>query len=255
MAIVTFTSDFGHDDHYVAAVKAVLLSQQPGLNIVDISHSIQPFNMAHMAFVVGSVFRDFPEGSIHLLGMNVSQATEGSYLAAKIDNHYFIGPNNGVLSLLSDRPPQQVVVLDIENEITFPFKNSLPKIVSELYKGAELTKLGKETTAYVQLLLRQPRATKKEILGHVIRVDHYGNLITNIKKVDFDILSRGKQYRVVFGRESAQQVHRHYYDVEPGEVFFVFNSLNVLEIGINQGDAAMLLGLSYDSPIQIQFEE
>lgn len=256
MALVTFTSDFGHGDHYVAAVKGALLSQEPTLNIVDISHAIKPFDIAHMAFVVGAVFKEFPQGTVHLLGGNVGQANRGSYLAAKIEDHFFVAPNNGILSILSTKAPAVVVELSpIEGSTTFPQLYEVIDSVIKLTKEIELNELGKEITDYTQLMLRQPRATRKEIAGHVVHVDRYGNLITNIKKQDFDILSKDKNYKIVFGRNKTNQVHANYHDVDAGEVVFVFNSLNVLEVAINQGNASSLLGLNYDSPIVIQFEE
>jgi hypothetical protein len=254
MALVTFTSDFGHADHYVAAVKAGLLSKNSSLTIVDISHTIKPFDIAHMAFVVGAAFKDFPKGTVHVLGSNVGQADRGSYLAAKIEDHFFVAPNNGILSILGTKTPDVVVAIK-SVESTFPQRLEIIDAVIHLADDKELNQLGTETTDYVQLMLRQPRATRKEISGHVIHVDHYGNLVTNIKKQDFDILSKNKNYKIVFGRETVNKVNSNYHDVDPGEVVFLFNSLNILEIAINQGNASMLLGLSYDSPIVIQFEE
>lgn len=255
MALVTFTSDFGHVDHYVAAVKAGLLSKNPSLNIIDISHSIKPFDIAHMAFVVGAVFKDFPKGTVHLLGSNVGQADRGSYLAAKAEDHFFVAPNNGILSILGAKTPDAVVALDQLVESTFPQRIEIIDAVIHLADNKELSQLGHETRDYVQLMLRQPRATRREIAGHVIHVDHYGNLVTNIKRLDFDILSKNKNYKIVFGRDAASKVSSNYHEVDPGEVVFLFNSLNLLEIAINQGNASMLLGLNYDSPIVIQFEE
>ncbi|WP_339698465.1 SAM-dependent chlorinase/fluorinase [uncultured Roseivirga sp.] len=255
MAIVTLTSDFGHTDHYVAALKASLISKDNALKLIDISHDIEPFDIAHMAFVVSAVFRDFPKGTIHMLSTNVAQANQDSYLAAKIEDHFFVAPDNGILSLISDKTPEAIVKLSIDDHSTFPQRGVLADFVLRLATNEDVSNLGEAVTAYTQLMLRKPRATKKEISGHVIRVDRYGNLITNISKVDFDILSKNRNYKLVFGRESAPSIHSQYYDVDPGEVFFVFNSLNVLEIGINQGNASTLLGLSYDSPILIQFEE
>lgn len=255
MAIVTLTSDFGHTDHYVAALKAALISKDTSLKLIDISHDIEPFDIAHMAFVVNAVFRDFPKGTVHLLSTNVAQANQDSYLAAKIEDHFFVAPDNGILSLISDKTPELIVKLPINDVSTFPQRGTLTDFVLRLVTNEDLSSLGKVVSEYTQLMLRKPRATKKEISGHVIRVDHYGNLITNISKVDFDILSKNRNYKLIFGRESAPSIHSHYYDVDPGEVFFVFNSLNVLEIGINQGNASTLLGLNYDSPILIQFED
>ncbi len=105
------------------------------------------------------------------------------------------------------------------------------------------------------MINRQIRATKKQIAGNIIRVDHFGNLITNIDKQTFDILVKDKGFEVSFGRESFSTINRNYDSVESGECFVVFNSHGLLEIGIKQGNAAQLLGLEYDSPVMINFKE
>ncbi len=251
MTLITFTSDFGQSDHYVAFTKAKILKTFPEARIIDISHDIKPFNLAHMAHVLQSVFREFPEGTIHLLGNDNHQNVQ-SYIIASIENHYFVGPNNGVMSLITDRPPSSIHELEVAPKSSFKV---LPEIVAKLANGASPDSLGTTSDNFVRYVARKARATKKEIAGHVIHVDHYGNLITNIEKVDFDILSRDKSYMIVFGRDSVNKVNAHVGEVDPGEVFFIFNVNERLMLGINQGHGAQLLGLEYDSPIIIQFEE
>ncbi len=105
------------------------------------------------------------------------------------------------------------------------------------------------------MLNRQVKATRKIIAGHVIRVDNYGNLITNINKTDFDILTKGRNYTIQFGGEKFRRIHTSYYQTEQGDCFLIFNSLGLLEIGIFKGNASELLGLQYDSPVTITFDE
>ncbi len=254
MPLVTFTSDFGTSDHYVASVKATLLSTDPGLQIVDISHDIEPFNIAHMAYVVRSVYQQFPQGTIHLVGANGNNPNLDTILLSEINGHFFVAPDNGIISLISEQNRPVVFAISSEKITNF---NTLgaAKIACSLAKGDKPEDLGTHTERYVQLMLRQVKATRKEIAGHVIRVDHYGNLITNIKKLDFDILSKNRRYSLIFGRESVSRIHQSMTDVEPGEAFFVFNEEDLLIIGINQGHASQLLGLNFDSPVNIQFED
>ena len=127
--------------------------------------------------------------------------------------------------------------------------------MGSLAQGTKPEELATHTDRYVQLMLRQVKATRKEIAGHVIRADHYGNLVTNIKKLDFDILSKNRRYNLQFGREKVSHLHQSMMDVDPGEAFFVFNQDGLLQIGINQGHASQLLGLNFDSPVNIQFED
>lgn len=246
MTLISFTSDFGRSDHYVAQFKARILSVYPQAQIVDVSHEIKAFNIAHLSHTLGSVFRDFPKGTIHLVGGNTQEA----YLIAQIEEHIFVVPDNGVISLISEQN-DQVFLLKIEKNPA----REIPLAAAKLAQGAKPAELGEPLTDYKQYMRRKSRATKREISGHVIHIDHFGNLITNIEKTDFDILSRNRNYTIYFAREKVDLVQSRIDQVEPGDVFVMFNEGERLTIGINQGKGSQLLGLEYDSPVTIQFEE
>lgn len=254
MPLVTFTSDFGNADHYVAAVKAAILGKSPAVQIIDLSHNIKPFDIPHLAFTIKSVFREFPSGTIHLIGLNGHDSAD-QYLAVKLEEHLFLLPDNGLIGLLSEKPPTTVVVINSEKNSLFPTLDLLAPSVLSLLKGDDIESLGELTSEYNRMVSRKVKATRKEIAGHIIHVDQYGNLISNINKVDFDILSRDKRYKIQIGKESVENVHLKYQDVEPGEIFFIFNSLGLLEVGINQGKANQLLGMGFDTAVNIHFEE
>src|SRR5436190_14463343 len=116
MPIITFLSDFGYIDHYVAAVKARLVSSQPNTPIVDISHAIQPFDIAHAVYVLSSVFRDFPEGTVHLVAVDTQGSKTGKFHAIKFQGHYFVCADNGLLSLLTESAPEEMVELATNEE-------------------------------------------------------------------------------------------------------------------------------------------
>ncbi len=251
MRLITFTSDFGLSDHYVAFTKARILKECPEAQIIDISHQIKPFDLAHMSHVIQSTFREFPDGTIHLIGNeNIQKGT--SFIIANIEDHIFVSPNSGVLSLISEKQPTWVYEIDMYDAKGF---KKLPEVAAKLAKGEQAASFGSHCNNFVEFMARKARATKKEIAGHVIHVDHFGNLITNIEKTDFDILSRDRSYRITFGRDSVRRVNTNISDVDPGEVFFMFNANNKLMLGMNQGHGAQLLGLEYDSPIIIHFED
>src|SRR5690606_22678193 len=109
--------------------------------------------------------------------------------------------------------------------------------------------------SFKKMIDRQVKATKKQIAGHVIHVDYYGNLITNIPQEAFAILSKDKVYTIQFGGEKFRRIHANYHQAEEGECFLLFNSLGLLEIGIYKGNASELLGLHYDSMVNITFDE
>lgn len=251
MAIITFVSDYGYSDFYVAAVKAKIISHNPSLRIIDISHSIEHFNLAHGSFTLKSVFREFPEGSVHLASVN--SADVDRFIAIKLDGHYFVGPDNGLLSLISENPPEQVVELSSSPMATFPSAAIMAEAAARLAGGEPIEKVGAPATEYVRLIGRQVKATRKQISGNVIRVDQYGNLITNIEKKVFEFLNKNNDFTIVFGRERFRKINRSYHETEAGDCFILFNSIDLLEIGINKGNAGELLGLGFDSPVHILF--
>jgi len=257
MALITFMSDFGENDHYVSAVKAKILSINPEIHIVDISHNINPFDISHGSFVLKSVFREFPAGTIHLVSVNTIDSETDNYIVAMIEGHYFIGADNGLFSLISEQDPEILVKLrnpDIGSTV-FPSRDIMARSAAMLAGGTLISDLGQATTEYKKLLGRQLKATKKQIAGNIIRVDHFGNLITNIDQEIFSILQKEREFIVKFGREGIRSIHTSYASVDPGECFVVFNSLGLLEIGINKGNASELMGLGFDSPVIINFLE
>ncbi len=256
MALITFLSDFGTTDHYVAAVKAKILGVNPNLQVIDISHDIESCNLAQASFTLNAVYRDFPEATVHLVAVNSSTGPDDAFLGLKLDGHYFLGNDNGLWGLLSTNEATQVVDINSVNPVisSFPARDILAGAAARLASGSILSDLGKPVTEYKRMLGRISRATKKQINGHVIHIDHYGNLITNILREDFEVLSKGKAFTIKFGRESIHYIQNSYNSVDSGDAVLLFNSLGLLEIGISHGNASKLLGLQFDSPVLIIFE-
>jgi S-adenosylmethionine hydrolase len=257
MAIITLLTDSGESDHYVAAIKAKILSVNPGLTLVDISHKISPCDIGHGAFVLRSVFRDFPSGTVHLTGVDSSGSKEDAFIAMQLEDHFFVGVDNGLLGLISEKNHQQVVQLNSVNSIqtTFPERDIFAQAAAKLASGVAITTLGKPMPTFKKMTDRHVKANKRIIAGNVIRVDGFGNLITNIPKDTFETLSAGKTFTIQFGGEKLRRIHKNYFDADPGDCVLIFNSLGLLEIGMYKGHASDLLGLKYDSPVNITFEE
>jgi len=257
MAIVTLLTDSGESDHYVAAIKARIISINPGIRVEDISHQIQPSDIAHAAFVLRAVFRDFPKGTVHLVGVDSTGNRGDSFVALQLEDHFFVGCDNGLFGLISEKTHQQLVELNVINTIntTFPERDIFAPVACKLASGVSITNLGVPMSTFKKMIDRQVKATKKQITGSVIRVDRMGNLITNIQKETFELLSKNKVYTLQFGGEKFRRIHTVYNQADQGECFMVFNSLGLLEIGIYKGNASELLGLGYDSSVNIIFEE
>lgn len=256
MAIVTLLTDSGESDHYIAAIKARILAVDPSLSIIDISHQIRMFDIGHAAFVLRSVFRDFPKGTVHLVGVDAAGNRDDAFIFLKLEDHFFVGADNGLFSLVSDHAPENIWQInpDTYATTTFPEKEIFAPIAARLAMGADAATLGTAATEYKRLTDRQVKATRKQITGNIIRVDNFGNLITNIPRQAFDVLSKDKAYTIQFGGEKFRRIHAAYNQAEQGECFIVFNSQNFLEIGIFKGNASELLGLEYDGVVNIIFE-
>lgn len=256
MAFVTLLTDAGGSDHYVAAIKARILSYSADLRIVDISHQIRHFDLAHAAFVLRAVFRDFPKGTVHLVGVDSAGNRGDLPVIIKMEDHYFVGIDNGLFSLVSDQPPQGIWQIETGDTglSTFPEKHLFAPAAARLASGEDPDSIGKSVNDYKRMIDRQVKATRKQIIGNVVRVDHFGNLITNIPQQAFEILSKDKVFTIQFGGEKFRRIHAAYNQAEQGECFILFNSQGFLEIGINRGNASELLGLEYDSVVNITFE-
>jgi len=258
MTIVTILTDSGENDHYVASIKAKILSIYSDLTIIDISHCIEPANLAQGSFVLKSVFRDFPSGTVHLVGVGPMCRLDVAYIAIQLEDHFFVGNNNGILSLISDQAPQHIVGINNANGLatSFPEKDILAPAVAKIAMEKTLKNIGNPITDYVQKISSSPKATKKQIVGQVIYIDRFGNLITSIRKEIFLSLKGERKFSIQFGSWSFRnisRVHQYYYEVPEGECFFLFNSLDLLEIGINNGIGDQLFGMNYDSSVIISF--
>ncbi len=255
MAIITFTSDFGHQDAYVAIVKAKILSFDSALIIIDISHEVEPSNLADGAFLLASSYNQFPKGSVHLTAIDSVGSKGDNYIALEFNDHFFVGTNNGLLSLLTEEAQVKIVELPSAFVSTFPARDILAENAAKLATGISLEDLGDELANYKRLIGRSVRATRKEIAGTVIKIDYYGNLITNIEKKVFNDILNNRKYIIKFGRQEAYSLNTQSNEAEPGDWFVYFNHLGLLEIGIRNGNASQLLGLHFDSPVWIKFEE
>lgn len=257
MAIVTLLTDSGDSDHYVAAIKAKILSFNPGLKIIDITHKIASCDIAHAAFVLKAVFRDFPKGTVHLIGIHSNGEREDASIALQLEDHFFVGSDNGLFGLISEKSHQNLVQLNSLTTVqtTFPEKDIYAPAAAKLASNVALSDLGRPLNTFKKMIDRQVKATKKQIAGHVVRVDNFGNLLTNIPREAFEILGKDKVFTIQFGGEKFRRIHTQYNQAEEGECFILFNSLGLLEIGIYKGNASELLGLSYDSMVNITFEE
>ncbi len=253
MALITLLTDFGYRDHYVAALKARLWQLAPTTQVVDISHGVEPFNIAHAVHVLQSVFRDFPLGTVHVIGVaDHGAGPEPGWLAAELEGHYFVTADNGILALLANGTPKNLVALPAAVTAS-PTRDVLLPAAVALAQGQPLRALGPAVATQHQLNNRQLRLQDHRITGHVAHVDHYGNLVTNISRTAVEAVGHGRPLAVHFGRDVVRELHPHFSAVPPGEAVVMFNSQHYLCLAICQGNASELLGLNFDSQIDVHF--
>lgn len=258
MSIVTFLSDFGMSDHYVAAVKARILSINPNITIVDITHQIPVCNLKHAANCLKSVFREFPKRTVHLCAVSSFEISEKKHIVIKLEDHYFVGENSGLFGEVSKQSPTDIVSINDINPIesTFDAKDILAPAAAKLASGSNINEMGNNLDSIFNFTSTSAKVNKKQIAGNIVHVDYYGNLITNILKEDFEfILETNKQcpFEVNFRRKKFFKLYKSAGEVKSGECFVYFNSNNRLEIGINQGNGSRLLGLQVDDQVFINF--
>lgn len=257
MAIITLTTDLGHKDFYQAALKGSITSLLPNANIIDIAHDISSFNIPHAAFVLKNSFHYFPKNTVHLIGIDSVFSEHTRYLALKHKDHYFVGSDNGIFSLLFDEEPAEIVELNIMQDLKFlhfPLSDILTKAACHLAKGGKLKDIGVQVDNLEQKISLQPVVERDMIRGSVIYIDSFQNVITNITKDLFSRIQRNRDFTLFFKRnETLSHLSWHYNEVPEGEKLCLFGISNHLEIAINKGNASGLLGLHIGDIVRIEF--
>lgn len=258
MPIITLTSDWGLKDHYLAAVKGTILNYLPEARIIDISHNINPFDAEQAAFVIKNSYKSFPKGTIHIIGVSTEESDKYPHTVIFHEGHYFIGTDTGVFSMIFEKTPEKIFELDIPQDsdhFTFSSRDRFVKAAIHIAQGKKLEELGNKKNTINQKILFRPVVDNNLIKGLVIYVDEYENIITNINEKLFREVGKNKKFSIMFRGESVNKVHRSYNDVTAGEIVALFNSMDLLEIAMNQGKASSLLGLTVDDSVMIEFEE
>lgn len=257
MAIITLTTDLGYKDFYQAALKGSILKTLPHVNIIDITHEIEAFNISRAAFILKNCFYYFPEGTVHLIGIDTVYSEENKYLAVKYRGHYFVGSDNGIFSLIFEEAPQEIVEINIMQDLKFlhfPLADIFVKAACHLASGKALNQIGIKTEEIEQRMNLHPVIEKNQIKGSVIFVDSFENVVTNVTKEMFTKVQNGRNFTLYFKRnESINQLSWHYNEVPEGEKLCLFGISNHLEIAINKANASGLLGLNNGDIIRIEF--
>lgn len=255
MQIVSLTTDFGVKDYYVARLKAQLLQQREDLQIIDVSHHIAPYDIIEASFFIQNIFRNFPEGSIHILAVNNVYRKKSEYLMLNREGHYFIAPNNGILSLIFEGVlPGEVFLINDLDPSSFHYESLYSRAVGYISAGLPLEEIGGHPENFVERLALQPVVTQSQIRATIIYVDHYDNVIVNLRKEEFDKIRQERNFEIYYKQhDPITYLSRHYADVAIGDALAFFNTSGYLEIAINMGKASSMYNLHRNENIQINF--
>jgi S-adenosylmethionine hydrolase len=258
MPIITLTTDWNSNDYYLGALKGKILSQCPDAVIVDICHQIQPFNIHQASFIIRNSFPNFPEGTIHMIGVNTEGGPDSPFLIIKYENHYFIGTDNGIFGLLFSAEPEMIISIKTKEKIPgFSGISLLTDAACRLYKGVQPESLGTSVKSFKKRIPTRAAIDESVINGSVIYIDSYKNAITNISRELFERVGKNRPFEI-FVRSNHYKIDRinnFYHETSPGEILAIFNSIGLLEIAMNMGNVAELLDLSVNSSVRVKFRE
>jgi hypothetical protein len=255
MAVITLLTDFGDKDYYVGLFKGDLYTSCPSSTIVDISHSIAPYDIVAGAFYLKNVYSHFPKGTIHIARIFEQGLGKQKLLAAKYQNYYFIAPDNGFLTMVFDDKPDLIVEVDFKQAKLKTLEEYYCRVVKEITFNNNIGSIGVATSKYIERKAMMAVVQQDKIIGNVIHVDNFGNVITNINVADINRFGNEKQMRINYRKyDFIDRIVENYVDVPQSYSLARFNTLGYLELCIHCGNASDLLGLTKGDAIQILFE-
>lgn len=247
MNFVTLTSDIGHNDYLIGVIKAQLLQANAELQLIDISHSIAPFNFPQASYVCRGAFKNFPEFTYHIILVNLFDKKPKNLLLAFHKNQYIFCADNGLLSMILEEKPDMVMGLKLDKNAT---KDTLycTKVIADtiarLSDGVSIQKLGVPDINFVEKNPLLPLEHPNYLEGQIIFIDNFENVVVNITRSQFEEQRRDRSFKIVFLRDEViNKISESYADVPQGEKLAIFNSADYLEIAVNKGNAAGLFGL------------
>jgi S-adenosylmethionine hydrolase len=258
--IVTLTTDFGTNDHFVGAVKGVILEIVPEAAIVDITHAVQPYDVLDGAIAISQTYSYFPTGTVHMVVVDPGVGTTRRPIIASSDGYHFVAPDNGVLSMVyakEDRIHVRHVTSDhyfrqpVSN--TFHGRDVFAPVAAYLAKMVDSHKFGDEIEDFVKFAAPKPKpAGDNRLRAVVLKVDRFGNLITNVTPDDAPAVFAGKSpFKIVVGSKEITDIRSAYAEGAPGEVFGILGSMGYLEIVANRAAAAQVTGAGKGSEVSI----
>lgn len=256
MQIVSLTTDFGLEDHYVAILKGSILSRKMDLNIIDLSHNVTTHDIVQAAFYLENALAAFPTKTIHVVAVHNYYRRNYEIIAFEKNGHYFVGPNNGIFTLIFDDLQEvQIAKVMIDDQDDNRLHSLIAHSVACLAHGLGIEEIGEPLSLLDRKMGIQPVVTKDQIRATIIHIDHFENVIVNLKKEQFEKIRAGRNFSIYYKHhDPIQKISLAYSDVVLSEVVCLFNGAGFLEIAINMGKASTMLSLFKNETIQITFD-
>lgn len=256
MPLITLTSDIGTQDYLIGAIKGQLLRMNENSQVIDLNHTLSPFNFPQAAYLCRNAISQFSPGTFHIILVNFFDRKPSHFLLAEHAGQYYLCADNGLLTMILETEPEKVVAVPLnktaQKNIVY-CTEVMARVIQELNQGTDMEQLGEPNPDIVVKYPLKPTAGSNWIEGQIIFIDHFENVIVNIRREDFENQRNGRSFTIVFKRdEIIDRISDSYADVPEGEKLALFNSAGYLEIAINQGNAAGLFGLQGYSEMQQQ---
>ncbi len=246
----------GTAGYYVGSIKAAILSDNPAVTLVDISHDVKPFHVSAAAFIIRNVYKEFPQGTIHIVSVDALNNQSNRFIVVQADGYYFIGADNGLFSLAIDKQPDRVVEIVLpESNVkqTFPARDIFARVANHIAKGGTLEAIGRDIKDYIQPTAWKPTYDANSITVVVLYVDNYGNCICNLDRALFEQVAQGRPFLINVKGYEVENISNRYNEKGSGEICAVFSSTGLLELAMSHGDLSEILGLKEGDMIKILF--
>lgn len=258
MNTISLLTDFGDKDNFVGVMKAVILNINPQAKIIDLCHNVKPQDIMEAAFLLKSSFKYFPKATVHLVVVDPGVGSRRRKILVETKNYYFVAPDNGVLSPSLEAEEAEGIVEITKDEYflrpvsdTFHGRDIFAPVAAWLSLGKGIDAFGKRIKVIKRLILSKPKSLRNKLVGEVVYIDCFGNLVTNITRSAFEGFIRGSGFKICIQEETIHKISRSYQEVRKNKPLAVFDSFGNLEISIAQANAKECLSAAKGTTVQI----
>jgi S-adenosyl-L-methionine hydrolase (adenosine-forming) len=261
MSIITLLTDFGTKDAYAASMKGVILNINPRATLVDITHQVAPQDIREGAFILASAYSYFPKGTIHLAVVDPGVGGPREPILAVTEKHYFVGPDNGLFTFVMGREKVTKVVSLTNPDYflpkvsnTFHGRDVFSAVAGHLSRGIKADAFGSRLGSWVRIDIREPAVQGNTLIGEVVHIDAFGNLISNVAEKTLADFSEKRMIVVRTGRKAIRGIRKSYWEGKKGEVIALIGSGGYLEISVREGNAARTLKVKRGDKVGVEID-